>query len=228
MRKVLAALACMSCIASATVAQAQTATVTYNSTTAIPTPQNDFYTQLTALGLNSYASSGANITLSGPSTITFYFLGSESGFSDTFSTLGAGTNVSLTENTSLVNNFGSPVLIGGKTFSAGSLINQLLFSTSGVGSGGANATVGNGGFGIFLPTQGGAGPGSLSGLTTLYFGFDDQITNADDNHDDFIVRAVISSAVPEPGTWAMMLAGFGVIGASLRRRRRGSAIAQMA
>jgi PEP-CTERM motif len=29
-----------------------------------------------------------------------------------------------------------------------------------------------------------------------------------------------AAAVPEPGTWAMMLMGFGVIGASMRRRRR--------
>ena len=34
--------------------------------------------------------------------------------------------------------------------------------------------------------------------------------------------------VPEPSTWAMMLVGFGAIGASMRRRRRGTAIAQMA
>jgi hypothetical protein len=30
---------------------------------------------------------------------------------------------------------------------------------------------------------------------------------------------LLSSAVPEPGTWAMMLVGFGAIGASMRRRR---------
>jgi hypothetical protein len=37
------------------------------------------------------------------------------------------------------------------------------------------------------------------------------------------------NAVPEPGTWAMMLVGFGAIGASMRRRRRHSAaLLQMA
>ena len=36
----------------------------------------------------------------------------------------------------------------------------------------------------------------------------------------FDVRAIDSgSAVPEPATWAMMIAGFGLAGAGLRRRR---------
>lgn len=36
-----------------------------------------------------------------------------------------------------------------------------------------------------------------------------------------ITRAAVA-AVPEPGTWAMMLLGFGAIGASMRRRRHQS------
>lgn len=38
----------------------------------------------------------------------------------------------------------------------------------------------------------------------------------------------IPAAVPEPGTWALMLLGFGAIGVSMRRRRQVGAIAQMA
>ena len=30
----------------------------------------------------------------------------------------------------------------------------------------------------------------------------------------------VNAAVPEPGTWAMMLIGFGAMGVSMRRRRR--------
>ena len=36
------------------------------------------------------------------------------------------------------------------------------------------------------------------------------------------------AAVPEPGTWAMMLLGFGAMGVSIRRRRRVSALLQVA
>ncbi len=45
--------------------------------------------------------------------------------------------------------------------------------------------------------------------------------------DTFTVEIAAAGAVPEPSTWAMMLVGFGAIGASIRRRRRGTAIPQM-
>lgn len=32
-------------------------------------------------------------------------------------------------------------------------------------------------------------------------------------------RPMVTGAVPEPSTWAMMLAGFGLVGALVRRRR---------
>lgn len=42
-----------------------------------------------------------------------------------------------------------------------------------------------------------------------------------DGWDGFKVGSVVvANAVPEPATWAMMISGFGVIGASMRRRRR--------
>jgi hypothetical protein len=39
---------------------------------------------------------------------------------------------------------------------------------------------------------------------------------------------LVASPVPEPGTWAMMLVGFGGIGVAMRRRRRTSHLTQMA
>nr|WP_314447376.1 PEPxxWA-CTERM sorting domain-containing protein [uncultured Sphingomonas sp.] len=44
--------------------------------------------------------------------------------------------------------------------------------------------------------------------------------------DDFTINTI--AGVPEPSTWAMMLLGFGAIGASMRRRRWVSATGQMA
>lgn len=55
-----------------------------------------------------------------------------------------------------------------------------------------------------------------------------------DNFDELVFAQVVNgsqdltfsatvSAVPEPGTWAMMLTGFGLVGAAMRRRNRKSA-----
>ena len=42
---------------------------------------------------------------------------------------------------------------------------------------------------------------------------------------DNFVLTDLASAIPEPSTWAMMLAGFGLVGASMRARRRSATIA---
>ncbi|MGH6998613.1 MAG: PEPxxWA-CTERM sorting domain-containing protein [Phenylobacterium sp.] len=38
--------------------------------------------------------------------------------------------------------------------------------------------------------------------------------------DNLLVTGTLPSAVPEPATWAMMITGFGLAGASIRKRRR--------
>ena len=43
--------------------------------------------------------------------------------------------------------------------------------------------------------------------------------------DDISVDAAVTSGVPEPATWAMMLAGFGMVGAGMRSRRRSTGLA---
>ena len=50
-----------------------------------------------------------------------------------------------------------------------------------------------------------AGWGELSGYVPVYI------------HQDFIAAA--TTAVPEPSSWAMLIAGFGLVGGTLRRRR---------
>jgi hypothetical protein len=46
--------------------------------------------------------------------------------------------------------------------------------------------------------------------------------------DNLAISRVAQGAVPEPGTWAMMFAGFGMIGAAMRRRRVSATTAQLA
>lgn len=42
---------------------------------------------------------------------------------------------------------------------------------------------------------------------------------------EFDTIGVTTGAVPEPASWAMLIAGFGLVGAVLRRRRTGSVLA---
>lgn len=56
-----------------------------------------------------------------------------------------------------------------------------------------------------------------------YMNFEDLPDGGDFNYQDlgfvFTNVSVIGTAVPEPASWAMMIAGFGLVGAAMRRRR---------
>lgn len=207
MKKMILAAAAMALSLPVTAQAAANVTINFSGATAIPA-NNDFQGLLAGLGLTSYASAGASIFLNGPASLVFEFLGSESGFFDTFSTAGG---LSYTETSSgVINNFAAPILIGTEFFAGGDLTKLLNFTSNG----GIAATVGDDGFGILL----GGGDQSGGTFNTFYLGFDDQISNIDDNHDDFIVKVTVNSPVPEPSTWAMLLFGFGIVGFALRRR----------
>ena len=215
MKKVLTLLAGISAFVIPASVQAQMVQVNFGATGAIPA-NNDFQAQLAGLGLTNFTTTGASLILSSNATIFFEFLASESGFSDTFT---AGP-VTYTENTNFTNNFVTPIPLGFASFTAGNLAGLLTFTSSG----GVTATIGQDGFGIFL------GPNQISGqsVSTFYLGYDDQINNQDDNHDDFILRATVFGPVPEPTTWAMMLIGFAGVGYSMRRSRRATWMRQAA
>jgi hypothetical protein len=194
-------------------APAQAAAIIDFDATSEISDSNDFKAWLSGLGLTRYATLGSSITLDADTQIRFELLGTESGFNDTFFTVSA-PDLLYTETTAFADSFLAPILIGTASFGAGSLAGLLNFASSG----GASATVGEDGFGIFLAENQLAG----GAFDTFYFGYDDQVTGQDDDHDDFIVRATLlplTTAVPEPGTWALLLAGFGLAGAALRRRR---------
>ncbi len=175
---------------------------------------NDFQAQLGALGLTKMTADMASIFLSADSTITVDYMASESGFNNTFS---AGGN-SFTE-------FGNKGwgAVFQFTFdrTAGAVgNNDWTFSSSGNPNGPFG--IGTNAFGIFYNPD-----LVVNGVYTsdvLYFGLDDQPGQADDNHDDIIVRLtavtnVTPGGIPEPTSWAMLIAGFGLVGAAQRRRK---------
>lgn len=172
---------------------------------------NDFQANLGALSLNGYVSGGATLgfALGAGETsgiIDLFYMGSESGLVNTFNATGNVGAVSYAETNKAVF---SPLYIGSVTFTStiASLGNAFNFL------GGTPGAIGSNEFGIFVNRA------KISGnFDTLYFGYDDNGANPEDNHDDFIVRAVIR-AVPEPGTWAMMISGFLLVGSLLRQRK---------
>lgn len=208
MRRHLAALALLSAVAIPTSASAQV-TITSGDVYTI-NALNDFVTQLNALGYDRYTTTGASMSIAANSAIDFYFLGSESGFTDTF---GSGA-VSITE---LLNtdNFPGGAFLGTREFLAGGSLGGELSFTS---SAGAPAGLGTAGFGIFLKE--GIDYSAGFAANAFILGYDDQISNPDDdNHDDLMILGVVR-AVPEPGTWATLLFGFGALGAMMRRKSK--------
>ncbi len=87
-------------------------------------------------------------------------------------------------------------------------------TTSGFGT--ASFVPGNAGFGSYGLRFRAGNAGSLS-----YFVADGGGDNSGDNQGPIIDNISLSiGAVPEPGTWAMMILGFGLIGGALRTRKR--------
>ena len=205
-------------------AAAATITVTHGASSDIP-GTNAFQSELNSLGLFDYVTTGATMTLSGPALLTFHYMGAESSFVDHFSAGGGsvtGTETGGHPPNPIDNNFFDGVLIGSALYSGGPILDFIFTSSN------PNALepvlIGSPGFGIFIPDV--SGPSLVPGTYTssqIYFGYDDQIFRDDDNHDDFIVRVTVAP-IPEPASWAMMIAGFALAGTALRRARRSEAI----
>lgn len=162
---------------------------------------------------------GAKVELTVGTSILFEILGSESGYSDSF--LFDGTTFYTESNSTYppLNFFGAPGLIDILFNPAGLFL--ASFSSDGSDAASASAIGGSPGFSVFVDENGGYNSG------VLYFGYDDVpkvINGGDDNHDDLIIRATIVP-VPEPATWALMLAGVAAVGVSMRRRSKNVRVA---
>jgi hypothetical protein len=83
-----------------------------------------------------------------------------------------------------------------------------------------------GGFGDW--TSFGASSGFVAGLNNLQFivtNIGQQAGNPSGLRVEFTQSDVTAGGVPEPASWAMMIAGFGLVGAAMRRRQRSLAAA---
>lgn len=168
-------------------------------------PANDaFLSDLAALGLTANARGGATVTLNSNRGLKFEYMGSESGFVNTFK---VGSS-SFVENNKAV--WGPVPMFSKSAVAAGPITNWIFDSAGGV----TNQGIGSSAFGIATPTLLSAGDTYMSNV--LYIGFDDQVGGGDRDFDDFVVRV---TAVPEPESWAMMIMGLGLVGAAHRRRR---------
>ena len=185
---------------------------------------NSFQSQLNDAGLHQYTAANATITLTGRTPVRIEFMGSHSGPDDMFMA-GVGTGkVMMVENTDFM--AWGPILLGALNYKAGP-INDWQFSSLG---GAQNKGLGSSQFAIFLPR--GLPAGGIYNASQLYLGFDNQNGSASDNHDDLIIRVTADSGlftpfgesfeagVPEPASWALLIAGFGLVGGMARRRRR--------
>lgn len=188
----------------APVAAATTLDVKVGTVTAVPA-NNDFKPNLAGLGLVDWTDVGAAVSLSNASKLKFEFLAREASFNNKFKTstlnftsMGPPTFVS----------WSAEQLIGTQSYGAGAITDWKFLRPDNTAFG-----IGTQQFGIFLPR--GFKAGDTFSSRVLYLGFDDTGAGPDDNHDDLILRV---SVVPEPATWAMMIAGFGLVGMAVRRR----------
>lgn len=197
MRYLLAAVATFALALSVTPAFASIALQFVSAPTELQDPlssNNDFKTNLNAIPLSLTKLVMGDIKAGADGFLNFYFHASESSFDDQFSIDGSPAFLETTSFTAwdpigtLINP--TPIAVSaGTTFSS----LHALFSTA--SSGGLNATMNTVGFGIFV------GSTIESDYTTLYFGYDDQATHPDDNHDDLIIRVdFIPSGTPSQGS----------------------------
>ena len=169
---------------------------------------NDFSDPLKNVYGLTYEALGALVSATEDGIVTFEYMGSESGYLDTFT----GGSAVLTETSGGTEGLFDPGKEPTSSFIPGTDLTNLLQFTS---SGGVSAKPGQSGFAVYLPGYQDVGTTYTSDV--IWLAYDDGGGGPDDNHDDMIIRATIR-AVPEPATWAMMVAGVAAVGLSMRRR----------
>ena len=169
-------------------------------------PGNDFNEDMKNLGY-SQMTTGAQLSVDQDGSVTFTYIGAESGFTDRFNS----PSGSMTEKNEPFNFAGYDSLTANVT--AGEVLN---FNFTAPGQDPVDNLSGTNLLGLGIFTR---GPGSSHQQVIL--GFDDlwKLSSSDDNHDDMMVR-VDFNPVPVPAAFWLFGSGLiGVIGIARRKKR---------
>lgn len=219
MRKITFVLAGLGVVAGMNApAMAQTATVD-NESTATVNGTFDRQSITTTSLLFQYGT----LMATGPGMFTFSYLGNESGYTNAFS-LNIGGAGMLTENSAL----GSSVALQVGADNPMPSFTFLTTSPTGLASASNGQTFtdsSNPSFAVISNANGGnvlANWGGSSYGFQYVLGFNDAFSG-DRDFDDYKVGVnFVAAPVPEPSTYALMLAGLAAVGFVARRRRRGA------
>lgn len=219
MRKITFVLAGLGVVAGMNApAMAQTATVD-NESTATVNGTFDRQSITTTSLLFQYGT----LMATGPGMFTFSYLGNESGYTNAFS-LNIGGAGMLTENSAL----GSSVALQVGADNPMPSFTFLTTSPTGLASASNGQTFtdsSNPSFAVISNANGGNVLASWGGSSYGFqyvLGFNDAFSG-DRDFDDYKVGVnFVAAPVPEPSTYALMLAGLAAVGFVARRRRRGA------
>nr|WP_315849387.1 PEP-CTERM sorting domain-containing protein [uncultured Rhodoferax sp.] len=203
--KAAAAVALLAGLASPAAMAAASATLTFSggTTTSLSHVYGDFDPVLLAGDYSAYnlqsMQKGATLFLSSVANLTYTFLGEEAAFNNAF---GAYTISPLAAG-ALTNN-GSPM---GTSFSLASVAGGAL----------KFAFNSNLGWNLFANGSKSIGVVMANDSKSALLLFNDK--GHDGDFDDMVIKVAITTPVPEPETYAMLIAGLAVLGAAARRRK---------
>ena len=187
-------------------------------------------TMATATPLPTYPNPGTvnpldyAFTATANGTVVAYFGGATAGFTNLLGLMVNGVVVGTTGLNNQTSQIGDSFDFGGVTVNAGDSL-VFFIDVQNTGERFFSSRILNTKDNIThiysAPYVGGlVGPGGTI-PAGIYVGFEDILGGGDLDYDDlkFVFTNVGGGVIPEPATWAMLIAGFGLVGMAARRRK---------